>query len=71
MWTVFVYLATTSQLVSTANQTASQPQGTFSQPQSSELTSSLVSPTLINPPAGQLSPGFHHYQPLRAEEPLL
>ena len=48
----------TSQLVNPANQLASQPQGTFSQPQSSELTSSLVSPTLINPPAGQLSPWF-------------
>jgi hypothetical protein len=50
--------ATTSQLINPANQLASQPQGTFSQPQSSELTSSLVSPTLINPPAGQLSPWF-------------
>jgi hypothetical protein len=34
------------------------PEATFAQPQSSELTSSLVSPTLINPPAGQLSPWF-------------
>ena len=50
--------ATNSQLVNPANQLASQSQGTFSQPQSSELTSSLVSPTLINPPAGQLSPWF-------------
>ncbi len=43
--------ATTSQLVNPVNQLAGQPQ-------SSELTSSLVSPTLINPPAGQLSPWF-------------
>ena len=49
--------ATTSQLVNLASQSASQPQGTFSQPQSSQLTSSS-SPTLINPPAGQLSPWF-------------
>jgi hypothetical protein len=34
------------------------PQTTFAQPISSALTSSLVSPTLINPPAGQLSPWF-------------
>lgn len=34
------------------------PQTTFAQPSSSSLTSSLVSPTLINPPAGQLSPWF-------------
>jgi hypothetical protein len=50
--------ATTSQLINPANQLESQPQGTFAQPQSSELTSSLVSPTLTNPPAGQLSPWF-------------
>jgi hypothetical protein len=50
--------ATGSQLVNPANQLASQPQATFAQPQSSELTSSLVSPTLTNPPAGQLSPWF-------------
>jgi hypothetical protein len=52
--------ATGSQLVNPANQLAQpvQPQATFSQPQSSELTSSLVSPTLTNPPAGQLSPWF-------------
>ena len=47
-----------SQLVNPANQLAAQPQATFAQPQSSELTSSLVSPTLSNPPAGQLSPWF-------------
>jgi hypothetical protein len=47
---------TSSQLVNPANQIA--PQTTFAQPQSSELTSSLVSPTLTNPPAGQLSPWF-------------
>jgi hypothetical protein len=35
-----------------------QPQTTFAQPSSSSLTSSLVSPTLSNPPAGQLSPWF-------------
>jgi hypothetical protein len=34
------------------------PQTTFAQPSSSSLTSSLVSPTLTNPPAGQLSPWF-------------
>jgi hypothetical protein len=45
-----------SQLVNPANQLA--PQATFAQPQSSELTSSLVSPTITNPPAGQLSPWF-------------
>jgi hypothetical protein len=50
--------ATGSQIVNPANQLASQPQATFAQPQSSELTSSLVSPTLANPPAGQLSPWF-------------
>jgi hypothetical protein len=50
--------ATTSQLVNPVNQLAGQPQATFAQPQSSELTSSLVSPTLINPSAGQLSPWF-------------
>jgi hypothetical protein len=33
------------------------PQTTFVHP-SSSLTSSLVSPSLINPPAGQLSPWF-------------
>jgi hypothetical protein len=42
-----------------APQTAlTQPQTTFAQPTSSSLTSSLVSPTLTNPPAGQLSPWF-------------
>ena len=50
--------ATSSQLVNPANQLVGQPQATFAQPQSSELTSSLISPTLINPPAGQLSPWF-------------
>jgi hypothetical protein len=50
--------ATSSQLVNPANQLAGQPQETFAQPQSSKLTSSSISPTLINPPAGQLSPGF-------------
>jgi hypothetical protein len=50
--------ATTSQLVNPVNQLAGQPQATFAQPQSSDLASSLVSPTLINPPAGQLSPWF-------------
>ncbi|HEU4448033.1 MAG TPA: hypothetical protein VFR94_25405 [Nitrososphaeraceae archaeon] len=50
--------ATGSQLVNPANQLVGQPQATFAQPQSSELTSSLISPTLINPPAGQLSPWF-------------
>jgi hypothetical protein len=50
--------ATSSRLVNPANQLAGQPQETFAQPQSSELTSSSISPTLINPPAGQLSPGF-------------
>ena len=50
--------ATSSQLVNPPNQLIGQPQGTFAQPQSSELTSSLISPTLINPPAGQLSPWF-------------
>lgn len=50
--------ATSSQLVNPANQLAGQPQATFAQPQSSELTGSLISPTLINPPAGQLSPWF-------------
>jgi hypothetical protein len=35
-----------------------QPQTTFAQPTSSSLTSSLVSPALINPPAGQFSPWF-------------
>jgi hypothetical protein len=49
---------TGSQLVNPANQLIGQPQATFAQPQSSELTSSLISPTLINPPAGQLSPWF-------------
>jgi hypothetical protein len=44
--------------VNPTNQLALQSQGTFAQPQSSELASSLVSPTLINPPAGQLSPWF-------------
>jgi hypothetical protein len=50
--------ATTSQLINPVNQLAGQPQVTFAQLQSSELTSSLISPTLINPPAGQLSPWF-------------
>jgi hypothetical protein len=50
--------STSSQLVNPANQLIGQPQATFAQPQSSELTSSLISPTLINPPAGQLSPWF-------------
>jgi hypothetical protein len=50
--------ATSSQLVNPANQLAAQPQATFAQPQSSSLASSLISPTLINPPAGQLSPWF-------------
>ena len=50
--------ATSSQLVNPANQLVGQPQATFAQPQSSELASSLISPTLINPPAGQLSPWF-------------
>ena len=54
----FCVPATSSQLVNPTNQLAFQSQGTFAQPQSSELTSSLVSPTLINPPAGQLSPWF-------------
>jgi hypothetical protein len=49
---------TNSQLVNPANQLVGQPQATFAQPQSSELASSLISPTLINPPAGQLSPWF-------------
>ena len=34
------------------------PQTTFAHPSSSSLTSSLVSPSLTNPPAGQLSPWF-------------
>jgi hypothetical protein len=38
--------------------TLAQPQTTFTQPQSSELTSSLVSPTLTNPSTGQMSPWF-------------
>jgi hypothetical protein len=38
--------------------TLTQPPVTFAQPQSTTLTSSLASPTLINPPAGQLSPWF-------------
>jgi hypothetical protein len=50
--------ATGSQLVNPANQLVGQPQATSAQPQSSELTSSLISPALINPPAGQLSPWF-------------
>jgi hypothetical protein len=54
----FCVPVTSSQFVNPANQLAAQPQGTFTQPQSSELTSSLVSPTLTNPPAGQLSPWF-------------
>jgi hypothetical protein len=54
----FCVPVTDSQFVNPANQLAAQPQGTFAQPQSSELTSSLVSPTLTNPPAGQLSPWF-------------
>jgi len=52
----FCVPVTGSQFVNPANQIA--PQTTFAQPQSSELTSSLVSPTLTNPPAGQLSPWF-------------
>jgi hypothetical protein len=36
--------------------TLTQPQATFNQP--SSPTASLVSPTLTNPPAGQLSPWF-------------
>jgi hypothetical protein len=52
----FCVPVTSSQFVNPANQFA--PQTTFAQPQSSELTSSLVSPTLTNPPAGQLSPWF-------------
>jgi hypothetical protein len=52
----FCVPATGSQVVNPANQLAAG--ATFAQPQSSELTSSLVSPTLINPPAGQLSPWF-------------
>jgi hypothetical protein len=52
--------ATSSQLVNPANQLAAQPQATFAQPQSSSLASSLISPTLTNPPAGQLSPWFPH-----------
>ena len=40
----------------TANPSA--PQTTFNQPASSTSTSSLVSPTLTNPPAGQMSPWF-------------
>jgi hypothetical protein len=55
----FCVPATGSQLVNPVNRLAPlQPQATFAQPQSSELTSSLVSPTLTNPPAGQLSPWF-------------
>jgi hypothetical protein len=50
--------ATTSQLINPVNQLAGQTQATFAQPQSSELTSSLISPTPINPSAGQLSPWF-------------
>jgi hypothetical protein len=50
--------ATSSQLVNPANQLVGQPGATFAQPQSSDLASSLISPTLINPPAGQLSPWF-------------
>jgi hypothetical protein len=49
--------ATGSQLVN-PSQLAGQPQATFAQPQSSELASSLISPKLINPPPGQLSPWF-------------
>jgi hypothetical protein len=52
----FCVPATGSQLVNPANQLAVQPQATFTQPQSSSLVSSLVSPTLTDPPAGQLSP---------------
>jgi hypothetical protein len=53
----FCVPVTNSQFVNP--QTAlTQPQTTFAQPQSTELTSSLVSPTLANPPAGQLSPWF-------------
>ena len=55
---VFVCQLLSSQLVNPANRLALQSQGTFAQPQSCELTSSLVSPTLINPPAGELSPWF-------------
>ena len=54
----FCVPVTSSQFVNPANQLALQPQSTFAQPQSSELTSSLVSPTLTNPPAGQMSPWF-------------
>jgi hypothetical protein len=54
----FFVPATSSQLVNPANQLVDQPQATFAQPQSSSLASSMVSPTLINPPAGQLSPWF-------------
>jgi hypothetical protein len=55
----FCVPATGSQLVNPVNRLAPlQPQATFAQPQSSELTSSLVSPTLTNPPAGQLSSWF-------------
>jgi hypothetical protein len=45
-----------------------QPQTTFAQPSSSSLTSSLVSPTLTNPPAGQLSPWFPSLLQLRVAE---
>jgi hypothetical protein len=54
----FCVPVTGSQVVNPANQLAAQPQSTFAQPQSSSLASSLISPTLINPLAGQLSPWF-------------
>ena len=54
----FCVPVTSSQLVNPVNQLAGQPQTTFAQPQSSSLASSMVSPTLTNPPAGQLSPWF-------------
>jgi hypothetical protein len=55
--TGFCVPVTNSQFVNP--QTAlTQPQATFAQPSSSALTSSLVSPSLINPPAGELSPWF-------------
>jgi hypothetical protein len=54
----FCVPGTGSQVVNPANQLAAQPQATFAQPQSSSLASSLISPTLTNPPAGHLSPWF-------------
>jgi len=52
----FCVPVTGSQVVNPANQLAAG--AAFAQPQSSDLTSSLISPTLINPPVGQLSPWF-------------